>query len=168
KQYFEPEKKVIEEYEGMPEEKDIVLQDTESGFVIYIDEERYKLVQEENQDVIVPKVPLEDRYPEVSMSIKQLKGILPEQAIAEQQQLLAEKYAKVEAPVKVTEPLEATLISAKDGQSWDSPVVKVYVLSNGHGGSFVITGKYFLEAAEGHGARFYYMLKQFTLVDQKQ
>lgn len=168
KQYFEPEKKVIEEYEGMPEEKDIVLQNTESGYVIYIDEDRYKLVQEENQDVIMPKIPLEERYPEVSMSIKQVVGVLPEQIIAEQQQLLAEKYDKVEAPVQVTEPLEATLIAAKDGQSWDSPVVKVYVLSNGYGGSFVITEKYFLEASEGHGARFYYMLEQFTLVDPEQ
>ncbi|OMF18874.1 hypothetical protein BK133_30210 [Paenibacillus sp. FSL H8-0548] len=59
-QAFVNQLKHIEEYEGMPEEKDIVLQDTESGYVIYIDEERYKLVQEENQDVIVPKVPLED------------------------------------------------------------------------------------------------------------
>ena len=168
KQYFEPEKKVIEEYEGMPEEKDIVLQDTESGYIIYIDEERYKLVQKGNQDIIVPKVPLEERYPEVSMSIQQMEGVLPEQVIAEQQQLLAEKYDKVEEPVQVTEPLEATLIAAKDGQSWDSPVVKVYVLPNGYGGSFVITEKYFLEAAEGHGARFYYMLEQFMLVDPKQ
>jgi|GEM_PF-353524 len=168
KQYFVPEKKVIEEYEGMPEEKDIVLQDTKSGYVIYIDEDRYKLVQEESQDVISPKVPLEERYPEVSMSIKQVVGMSPEQVIAEQQQLLAEKYAKVEVPVQVTEPLEATLISATDGQNWDSPVAKVYVLSNGHGGSFVITEKYFLEAAEGHGARFYYMLEQFTRVDQTQ
>lgn len=168
KQYFEPEKKVVEEYEGMPEEKDIVLQDTQSGYVIYIDEERYKLVAEEGQDVIVTKEPLDERYPEVSMTIKQIKGVTPEAAIAEQQQLLASSFAEVDAPVQVTEPIEATLISAKDGQNWDSPVSKVYVFSNGYGGSFVITEKYFLEASEGHGARFYHMLEQFTLVDPKQ
>lgn len=167
KQYFEPKKHVQEEIEGMPEDKEIVLQDTKSGYVIYIDEERYKLVEEEGRDVIVPSVPLEDRYPEVSMSIEQAENETPEQAAARIQQELAGQYETVKEPEAVTEPLKATLLSAIDGQQWDSPVIKVYVLSNERGGSFIITAKYFLEAAEGHGARFYHMLQQFTIVEEQ-
>src|SRR5690606_37580831 len=80
KQYFEPKKQVEEHIEGMPEEKEVVLQDTKSGYVIYIDEERYKLVEEESRDIILPKEPLEERYPEVSMSIEQSEDEAPEQA----------------------------------------------------------------------------------------
>lgn len=167
KQYFEPKKQVQEHIEGTPEDKEIVLQDTKSGYVIYIDEERYKLVEEENRDVIVTKEPLGDIYPEVSMSIEQSENETPEQAIARIKQELAGQYATVKEPEAVTEPLEATLISAIDGQEWDSPVAKVYVLSNEKGGSFIITAKYFLEASEGHGARFYYMLEQFTIVEEQ-
>lgn len=166
KQYFEPKKQVEEHIEGMPEEKEIVLQDTKSGYVIYIDEERYKLVEEEGRDLIVPKEPLEARYPEVSMSIEQVEDEAPEQAIERIRQELAAQYATVKETEEVTDPLKATLISAIDGQQWDSPVAKVYVLSNEKGGSFIITEKYFLEAAEGHGARFYYMLKEFTIVEE--
>jgi len=167
KQYFEPKKQVEEHIEGMPEEKEVVLQDTKSGYVIYIDEERYKLVEEEGRDVIVTQTPLGDQYPEVSMSIEQSQNETPEQAIARIKGELAGQYETVKEPEVVTEPLNATLISAIDGQQWDSPVAKVYVLSNERGGSFIVTAKYFLEASEGHGARFYYMLQQFEIVEEE-
>ncbi|MFC6333576.1 hypothetical protein ACFP56_13185 [Paenibacillus septentrionalis] len=167
KQYFEPKKQVQEDIEGMPEEKEIVLQDTKSGYVIYIDEERYKLVEEANRDVIVTKEPLGDIYPEVSMSIEQAENEKPEDAAARLQQQLTEQYATVKEPESVTDPLTATMLSAIDGNEWDSPVERIYILSNERGGSFIITQKYFLEASEGHGARFHHMLKQFTIVEEE-
>jgi len=167
KQYFEPKKQVEEHIEGMPEEKEIVLQDTiKSGYVIYIDEERYKLVEEADRDVIVPAEPLGDIYPEVSMSIEQVEDEAPEAAVARLQKELADNYATVKEAEAVTEPLTATMLSAIDGNEWNSPVSKVYVLSNDRGGSFIITEKYFLEASEGHGARFHHMLQQFTIVEE--
>jgi len=167
KQYFEPKKQVQEHIEGMPEDKEIVLQDTKSGYIIYIDEERYKMVEGQDRDVIVPNPPLDgDMYPEVSMSIEQVEDEAPEAAIARLQKELAEQYATVKEPEAVTEPLTATLLSGIDGNEWNSPVAKVYVLSNERGGSFIITEKYFLEASEGHGARFYYALEQFQIVEE--
>lgn len=168
KQYFEPKKQVQENIEGMPEDKEIVLQDTKSGYIIYIDEERYKMIEEQDRDVIVPNPPLEDRYPEVSMSIEQVEDETPEQAITRLQKELTEQYATVKDPEAVTKPLTATLLSAIDGNQWDSPVAKIYVLSNERGGSFIITEKYFLEASEGHGARFYYALEQFKIVEETE
>lgn len=168
KQYFEPKKQVQENIEGMPEDKEIVLQDTKSGYIIYIDEERYKMIEEQDRDVIVPNPPLEDRYPEVSMSIEQVEDETPEQAIARLQKELTEQYATVKEPEAVTKPLTATLLSGIDGNEWNSPVAKIYVLSNERGGSFIITEKYFLEASEGHGARFYYALEQFKIVEETE
>jgi len=168
KQYFEPKKQVEENIEGMPEDKEIVLQDTKSGYIIYIDEERYKMVEEQDRDIIVPNPPLDDMYPEVSMSIEQVEDETPEEAIVRLQKELAEQYATVKEPEAVTKPLNATLLSAIDGNEWNSPVSKVYVLSNEKGGSFIITEKYFLEASEGHGARFYYALEQFQIVEEAE
>src|SRR5690606_22419825 len=119
KQFFEPQKKVVEEYEGMPEEKDVILQDTESGYIIYIDEERYKLVEEDGQDIIVTKEPLEERYPEVSMSIKQILDKAPDTLTAEITEQLKQHYAEVRAPIEVNEPVNGILISAIDGSNWD-------------------------------------------------
>lgn len=166
KQFFEPEKKVVEEYEGMPEETEVVLQDTDSGYIIYVDEERYQLVKEEDQDIIVTKEPLDERYPEVSMSIKQVKGKLPEEVAKEVNAELVQQFSEVDEAIEVTEPLQGLMISAIDGSEWDSRVSRVYIVSNERGGSFVITEKYFLEASEGHGARFYHMLEQFEVVQK--
>ena len=58
----------------------------------------------------------------------------------------------------VTEPVEGFLLYGAAVSEWDSEIVHSYVISNGHKGSFVITKNYFLEAAEGHGARFHHML----------
>ena len=65
----------------------------------------------------------------------------------------------------VTEPLEGYNLHGISGSEWDSPVTNVYVVDNQNDGSFVITEKYFLEAAEGHGARFYAMLQEFEIME---
>lgn len=46
----------------------------------------------------------------------------------------------------------------------DSPVEAHYFFYDGSTGSYHITAKYFLEAAEGHGMRFSAMVDSFTLV----
>jgi RNA polymerase sigma factor (sigma-70 family) len=45
-------------------------------------------------------------------------------------------------------------------------VVKYYLIDNGQGGTFVIEQHYFVEASEGHGARFDNMLKQFQVTKE--
>ena len=67
----------------------------------------------------------------------------------------------------MTEPVEGYQLHGiqNGGQKWDDEVVHAYVISNGKEGSFVITERYFLEAAEGHGARFYAMLQEFQILE---
>ncbi|MFJ8065812.1 hypothetical protein ACIQYS_14375 [Psychrobacillus sp. NPDC096426] len=167
KDMFIPEKEIIQSIEGTEETTDVILQEgKDAEYIIYIDEERYKLIKGENSDVITTKEPLEERYPEVSMEIEQFKDLTPEEIVATKETELASKYSKVTATESVTEPVEGYKLHAiEGGTEWNSPVTNVYVVDNKNGGSFVITEKYFLEAAEGHGARFYAMLKQFVIVE---
>ena len=165
KDIFVPEKEIIQSIEGSEEETDVNLQEgKDSEYIIYIDEERYKLVKGEESDVITTKEPLEERYPEVSMEIKQYKDVSPDTMISTLKTELASEYTKVTAE-SVTEPLDGFKLHGISGSEWDSPVTNVYVIDNLNGGSFIITEKYFLEAAEGHGARFYAMLQEFEIIE---
>ncbi|RXZ77797.1 hypothetical protein EBB07_27385 [Paenibacillaceae bacterium] len=164
--WFAPEKKVEVEVEGNKEETQQELHHNEtSEYVIYYDVDRYKLVQEEGKDIITTKDPLPDQYPDVSLVIEQNENTKPDELIKEVSQLLAGSYAQVRDAEVVTEPVSGYRISAIDGQEWDSKVTAVYVIDNHKEGSFVLTLNYFLEAAEGHGARFEQMLKQFQIVE---
>ncbi|HWL12576.1 MAG TPA: hypothetical protein VNQ57_06260 [Ureibacillus sp.] len=163
KQYFEPEKSVVTEIEGSPEDQQVILHE-KADYVIYIDEERYKMIQEDERDVITTKEPLEERFPEVSMTIFQVLDQTPEQLADHYSKELKASFETVKEIETVTEPVNGLLVSAIDGSEWDSPVNRIYIISNGHDGSFVFELKYFLEAAEGHGARFYHMLEEFQIV----
>lgn len=163
---FVPEKQITQSIEGMEEETDVILQKgKDAKYVIYIDEERYKLTRGENSDIITTKELLEERYPEVSMKIEQFKDIAPEVMVSTLETELASKYTEVLEVESILEPIVGFKLHGISGSEWDSPVTNVYVIDNKNGGSFVITEKYFLEAAEGHGARFYAMLQQFEIVE---
>lgn len=166
KDMFVPEKQITQSIEGNDEETNVSLQEgKDAKYVIYIDEERYKLVKGENSDIITTKEPLEERYPEVSMEIEQFSDVSPEDMVTKMEAMITSEYTKVTATETVTEPIEGFKLHGISGSTWDSPVTNIYVIDNKNGGSFVITEKYFLEAAEGHGARFYAMLQQFEIVE---
>lgn len=181
--WFAPEKKVEVNIEGEKEQTQQILHkggnpsgstEPDSGetkpessrYVIYYDQERYKLVQQEGKDVITTKEPLPDRYPEVSFTIEQDPDTKPADLIADLEKEIKGKYAKTDAVEQVTQPVAGYRLHALNGQEWDSEVTTVYVVDNGKQGSFVLTMKYFLEAAEGHGARFEQMLKEFKVLSE--
>lgn len=166
KDIFVPEKQITQSIEGTEEETDVILQEgKDAEYIIYIDEERYKLTQGENFDIITTKEPLEEKYPEVSMKIEQFEDKTPAETLAMLEIKLPTEYTNVSATESVSDPVEGYKLHGISGSTWDSPVTNVYILDNKNGGSFVITEKYFLEAAEGHGARFYAMLQQFEIVE---
>jgi hypothetical protein len=166
REMFEPEKNITQDIEGSKEEQNVQLNEgKDAEYVIYVDQERYKMVKGTDADRIVPNPPLPDRYPEVSMEIRQVADKDPDALVREMEALLKEKYDDVTEPQPVEDPVKGWTVRGLGGRSWDSPVERVYVISNRKEGSFVITQKYFLEAAEGHGARFYHMLKEFYIVE---
>lgn len=165
RQYFEPEKVVEYEIEGDKEDIDSRLQQSEMGYVIYYDQERYKIVEDGEIDRIVMKEEYPD-IPEVYMEISQEVDTSPEELADKLAADLKGDFSKVDGPKKVDEPLKAVHIHAIDGGTQPTdPIVNYYLVDNTKGGTFVIKMKYFLEAAEGHGARFHQMLKNFAVVD---
>lgn len=163
--WFAPEKEIEIELEGDKETTQGQAHvDQESRYAIYYDKERYKLVQVDDKDVITTIDPLPEEYPEVSLTIEQSIGKKPEELAEEIAAQLASQYADVREIEQVTEPVNGYKIHAIDGSDRLSPVIDVYIVSNGQQGSFILTSRFFLEAAEGHGARFTQTLKEFQVL----
>lgn len=165
KDLFVPEKEIIQSIEGQDEETDVHLNEgTNSDYVIYLDETRYKMMNGEDSDIITTIEPLPAQYPEVTMEIKQVADETPEDLVSKIETELKKDFPELRAVETVTEPVEGFWLHGVAGSDAKSKVVTAYVISNGKQGSFVITENYFLEAAEGHGARFHHMLESFEIV----
>ena len=163
KELFVPNKIVKQEIEGMPSENNMALKEG-SKYIIYMDEEMYTMQNLEGKDKIVPKNKAEN-YPEVFMEIEQIKDKKPEVVALEVEKELKAKYKTVKNEGIVKEPLSSTLLRANSGVQSKDTVVQYYLVDNTKGGTFVIKQQYFMEASEGHGARFYHMLKEFKIVE---
>lgn len=162
-----PQKTITQEIEGNKEGGEFSLhtRDEEVDYAIYIDADRYTVEKGVEADRIVPKVKADSKYPEVSMEIRQVKDKKPADLRELAEAELGSGYSTVRDMGQVEEPLQAYVLYANSGQKWNDIVIKQYFVDNGAGGTFVITQRYFLEASEGHGARFDNMLKEFKIVN---
>jgi hypothetical protein len=169
-----PEKTIVQQLEGNEEETKLTLNegqgqkagqsdDLEVSYAIYVDEEMYKVENVGGKDRIVPKLAAEN-LPQVYMEIEQVADKSPQMLVEEiVQEMKAEGYQLKEV-AQVDDPVKGTLVTGSTGNKWNDVVVRYYLVDNQHGGSFVIKQHFFLEAEEGHGARFYYMLKEFRVI----
>ena len=183
---FEDEKQIVTEVEGETETADQQLQigttpspapsETQQTqlmtYIMYVDESNYSFESSNGIDIIKP-LDFPDTLPEVYMEISQVLNLSKEDVADSLIQELNGEYETVYEPYSVTEPIDGICIDAHDGDlngtketmpQWDSKVVKYYLVDNTQGGTFVIKMKYFIEAQEGHGARFDAMLNEFTIV----
>lgn len=166
KDMFVPEKEIIQSIEGQDEPTEVHLNEgKDSEYIIYVDESRYKMIKGEDADIITTIEPLPEDFPEVSMEIKQYPSDKPETLVKELEKKLKADFPDLRDIETVTKPVEGFWLHGLTESTWDGKVIDVYVISNGKDGSFVITEKYFLEAAEGHGARFYHMLESFEIIE---
>jgi hypothetical protein len=166
KDMFVPEKEIIQSIEGQDEPTEVHLNEGKnSEYIIYVDESRYKMIKGEDADIITTIEPLPERYPEVSMEIKQHPSDKPEVLVKKIEEELKVDFPDLREVETVSDPVEGFWLHGLTESTWDGKVIDVYVISNGKDGSFVITKKYFLEAAEGHGARFTHMLQSFEIVE---
>lgn len=166
KQWFAPEKEITLELEGTKEESHVTLHENASQYVIYIDEERYKITQNEaGHDVITAKEPLGSQYPEVSMEINQQTNTSKDALIQKLEKELTESGFVLRASEPVTTPQVGYEIRGlgSENTNWDTPVKKFFILEGKDGTFFVFKQQYFLEAAEGHGARFDAIIKEFYI-----
>lgn len=82
------------------------------------------------------------------------------------EQTASQERAELESQWETTEAVAGNriTISMYSGQEWDSPVEVRDYISDEQGGCFRITSRYYLEAAEGHGARFAAIVDTFTVI----
>lgn len=165
RQLFAPNKVVKLQIEGNNEKQNVSLKEGSAKYIIYIDEERYTMESKDGKDKITPKVKAKN-YPEVFMEIHQVKEKTPKAMATEIEKQLKAKYKQVDNNGEVKEPLKAIHLDARSGVKSKDTVVNYYLVDNTKGGTFVIKQQYFVEASEGHGARFYGMLKEFKIVNE--
>lgn len=182
-----PPKEVSVELEGMTEvethtpggQEPEVQEDgtlTVPGFVIYYDPELYTMTTEGERTFL--RFEGDGTLPPCEMEIRYLPGQATTQAAqaarTEMEETLASTDAARQALKEGWEMVsEITILAGKEGVSfsyyqgldWNSPCGTEYFLSDGHDGCFHISARYFVEAAEGHGARFGQMVYSFEVVD---
>lgn len=172
---YEPEKEMEIMLEGMPETIKVELETNDDWrYIIYVDKDLYVFHSGEEADRIELKEPLDSDIPEVAMEIRRLDdGIDKEEVIKLIHQEIENDGLTIDREEDITWPLTALSIVAfgeertehgKFGYQWDTPLHKYYVVQGGAGEVFVIKQMYFLEAAEGHGARFDQLLETFEIV----
>lgn len=166
KEWFAPQKVVEERLEGIPSKSQVTLHQGASNYVVYFDEDIYRMEQAGGKDRIVPKEKPGDIYPEVYMEISQQQAS-PEKVAAELHSQLKD-YPTLLDVREVEEPRhawEVYAVGGTGGQAWNDEVVRFHVFDNEQGGSFVVKQQYFLEAEEGHGDRFKQILKEFHITE---
>lgn len=143
------------------------------SFSIYFDESSYHIyepdglyiVQPNSQPQGMPACQLEiDHMPNTSLD----EAV---EAIRQQDEIL---YRSVTLMDEATTDLAwgwpenaaRRCLLASDGTDWDDRQADSWFVEDGQGGVFVLTSSYFLEAAEGFGARFYDMVCTFRVEDK--
>jgi len=167
KEILAPEKVIVQDIEGQKEDTKVNLNEG-PGYVIYVDESMYKLVKQDGKDRIVPKVDPGNNLPEVYMEIQRVADKSPQEMATQLEAELRSSFESVDNYGVVKEPIESISLHARAGLEPDSTIVNYYLVDDNQGGTFVIKQQYFLEAAEGHGARFYHMLKEFKIVASQE
>ena len=131
-------------------------------FILYINEERYCGTWEGESYAVRPRVPSPEGLPECSLTVSHRPGASLEAVLAETRAALEEEFDMVEDQPG-TEGRMA--LSAWDGDEsgaeWDAANAAVTLTDDRQGGVFLLTARYFTEAAEGHGARFADMMETF-------
>jgi hypothetical protein len=137
-------------------------------YTINVNPNLYKRITDSKSERIELINPLNDTYPEVAMEITQFPNISIDEMVTKLLSNLRQKNKQILPSREISSPVkgkEIVAIGGTGGKEWDDPVTKITVFHNRLDGVFVITGKYFLEAEEGHGARFSQMISTFKVID---
>ena len=133
-----------------------------ADFILYVDETSYRRSMENGVLLVEPLVDMGD-LPLCRLEVSRQPDISLADAAAWAVEILSDTYADVSEPEEATAP-DGLAITASDGLNWDSPQALVRLVEDRQGGVFVLYSRYFLEAAEGHGARFADMMATFEAV----
>ena len=156
-----PEKKTVLLIEGMEEEIALYLKVSSLyPYAIYLDKDRYHMERLESKDLILPRVEVE---PEIFMAIWYREDVEISTLVWEIEEELKKKYANVHVQGLVEEPLLSQHLYTLNGDAWNDPVERYYLVEDFKGNVIVIQQKLFKEAVGGHGTRFDGMLKELYI-----
>lgn len=127
-------------------------------YSLYIDPERYIFTTAEKEDKLTPIDELPEGYPEVNLTFLYVNNQTPESVMEDMKQ----EYLMPLEENTVAAPMNALTLHGTNGEQPDSEVVTIYMIEALEG-TLLITEKYFLEAQEGHGARFEQMLETIEI-----
>lgn len=133
-------------------------------FLIYVNEEQFSICEENGLYSIRSTSDLPEDFPECGLDILHLPGTAPEEALTEAESAAGEHYGEISSEELSAALPDALYLRASAGTDWDSEQAELWFVSDGQGGSFVLTARYFLEAEEGLGARFRDMVSSFRVV----
>lgn len=164
KGYEEPANLSIE-IEGTTEEITASLYHSPLGYKMVYDNELFSLSNKEGSlDSYVAENLEPDKYPDISIRISTLNSSNPIIEFEESQDSITtasgDKANFVEE-VKIG-AYTAKHYKLKTGDEWDSIIKNFYIIET-EGIDFIIETQYFLEAAEGYGARIWAMLNTFEI-----
>lgn len=163
--FFIPQKTIVEELEGEKEDTEVELSEMDSGYIIYLDKERYDIMEMDGYDLITPKpvdgMELSKLY---FMEISQDRERKPEELAAQRRMDLMARYDETIGPEVVTYPIDAVAVRGKN-LGGKLELERYYYFDNQKGGSFIIRQMLTVEAEAGHGARFDNMLKEMRIVE---
>ena len=141
-------------------------------FSIYFDESSYHIYEPDGLYIIRPNDQLQG-MPACQLEIAHMPNTSLDEAVEAIRQQAEILYRSVtlmdEATVDLAwgwpENTARRFLLASDGTGWDDRQADSWFVEDGQGGVFVLTSSYFLEAAEGFGARFYDMVCTFRVED---
>lgn len=135
---------------------------TAPGFAIYYDPERYMMTQEDGATYI--RFPSDGDLPPCEVEIRHIPELSCQDAAEAARQEMLDGWETV-SEISPMEGQDGVLFSFYAGTDWNSPCGNDYFISDGKNGCFQLTARYFVEAAEGHGARFAQMIATFSVID---
>lgn len=133
------------------------------GFGIYYDPETYVMVEENDATYIRPIFFSED-LPACEIEIRHLTDTSTMDAAEDARASIPSDWTISSIENNLTSPA-GLRFSASGGNQWNSLQEDLYFVDDGSQGVFQITLRYFLEATEGHGVRFWAMVETFTVID---
>ena len=131
------------------------------GFVIYVDEERYVMTEENGAWYIRPKE-YDEAWPVCEIEIRELPGRNYQEAAEQVREEMLPNWKTVSG---IYRPVESPLIfNTVDGDAWEDRCEDHYFYENGNVGAYHITCRYFVGILEGHGTRLAAMAQSFQLI----
>ena len=122
------------------------------AFLLYVNESIYRITTDGDSFVILPALPSSELPPCDLTIVHRTNTMLEDEVIAQETELQTayETVTRAEIPA----PDRRVTLCASSGTDWDDVCCDVTVIPDGQDGVFVLTARYFTEAAEGHGVRF--------------